>query len=634
MNTRSRKRQQNYSPIENLPVEMLLEIFEYLDPWSIRRCSEVCITFFHLTLRPGFKKFFRLTMSDDYLAPNCGIGKLFAPERRTKRTFDRLALEKVTFKTLVFAENFFMRLGEEITEMELTHDFFTPLMREKGSEILDDIFRKNILTNFPNLKKLVLKNQDLLQLTYYPSSLKEIHISFKGDPFYIGCLNAIKNFLINEKGLGNLNKLIISNLNPFEDEYFSQAWNVTDAVKANLIEFNVIGALKYFEHDCNILEDTTIDLIHITGLNLHKLPYITFLQLHQFPNLKSLELSFEAGLDCCSDHSEAVPDFSHVQELKLHFNCVSVCETCISNIFSSFTGLIKLNLKGNLKDRQYRLIYANMPKLEYLEIHGLIPRHIFDSAEHSPNSIEQLKNLQHLLVFDTSNKRKTGLSNKCFLKFAKLPYLKTLRLSESYNGNPIQFDGIRHLVRQCPQISTFSTTDEINHETIEEIIRGWPRLTTLLLPDGRILHKNTWILIKDTCRFLKYLSVNRFQSTVFNFGFTEQCSLFKSISSLKFVKTGYAMFTRTDYHEQDVYLEKYGYRHSEVSLKRKNSATQSKSNKKCRLTYNGYTRSTFSQIEKDDSLDPYYSDEEYSDANSERPDDSENECSCCRCCCW
>ncbi|XP_063701668.1 uncharacterized protein LOC134831780 [Culicoides brevitarsis] len=619
MNTRSRKRRESYSPIESLPVEMLLEIFEYLDSWSIRRCSEVCLTFFHLTLRPEFRKFFKLTISEDYLAANCGIGKLFAPERRTIRTFDHLTLEKVNFKTLPFAKNFFMRLGREITEIELQNTFFLPLMIEKGSDTQDTFFRKNILNNFPNLEKLVLENLDIDDLNYYPPSLKEIHINSSA---FFEDLKEHEEFLIHKNGLVNLKKLIFTQVYPFDNEDFPV--NVTDAVKTNLNDLE--EHLYYIKNNFNILEDTVFDLNHITGLVFEEISSISFVQLHHFSNLKLLEIEFEEEVNCFTDHEKAFPDFSHVKELKLHIDSFSICDTCITNILSSFTGLTELDLKANLTDAQYRLIYANMPKLEYLELHGVIPRHIFDSAEHSPNSIEKLKNLQHLLVYDTSMKKLSGLSNKCFLKFAYLPHLKTLRLSESYNENIIQITGIRHLIRQCPQISSFSIPDSLDDKEIKEIIRGWPHLTTLFLPHGDICYPKTWNLIKDTCRFLKYLSVDHHR--LLDFKFVEQCSLFKNISSLKWFKKGdRVIFTRTDYHEKDVYLKEHGELHRDVSIKRRNSAIESISKKKRCLSYNGYSFSTISEIENDDSVDEYYPDEVYKNMNSELSSE-ESGCEC------
>ncbi|XP_063705689.1 uncharacterized protein LOC134834831 [Culicoides brevitarsis] len=571
--------QQSSSLIGIFPVEIYFKIFKYLDSWTIRRCSEVCITFYYLTLRPEFKQFFKLTLCDIYLDASCGIGKLFAPERRTKRTFDHLTLETVNFKTFAFAKKFFMRLGEEITEIRLKHTFFQPQMIQKGSETQDKHFRGNILNNFPNLEKLVIDGYRFNELQYFPASLKEIHVDGSNFKDIID----MKDKIIKEKGADNLEKLICSICYSYDDEDCSENWEVTQPVLRTIEEMEAYGSLSYLENDCNILEHKYIDLGHVTGINISVYNSFPLEKLHRFANLKSIKLAlYDGKRGCLGFHQKSFPDFSHIKSLKVKYASRSVCNGCITNILLSFTGLTKLKLKGNFTESQFRPIYATMPKLEYLMLRGKIPLGIFDSSEYTPNSIEDLKNLQHLLIYDTSDSSTTGLTNESFLKFSCLPNLKTLRLSQSFGEETININGIKNLVRQCPNISTFFTPDPMYDEMVEEIVCGWPRLTTLVLPKATIFSENTWNMIKDTCRFLQYFCIFRFQS---HLSFTKQCSLFESISSLKIFKKENVLVTRTEYYDPQVDLERFAERHLELESKRKQSSDGSTPNKKLCWTF-------------------------------------------------
>ncbi|XP_063701411.1 uncharacterized protein LOC134831574 isoform X2 [Culicoides brevitarsis] len=568
METRSKASRQHRSLIEKLPVEMLVEIFEYLDSWSIRRCSEVCLTFFHLTLRPEFRKFFKLTISEDYLASNCGIGMTFAPGNRSKRTFDHLTLERVSFKTLPFAKNFFMRLGSEITVLELKEDFFYPRMVEKGSETQDRNFRENILKNFPNLKKLNLDCEENIPiLKYFPASLKEIFVN--GHTFFED-LKEFKDSL-HENGAVNVKSLIFSKLHLDEDSEFSQGLKVSDAVMNIHNDLSHSENFLGFENNWNILEEKSLDLNDITGIVCDAFLSISFEPLLRLQNLKSIELTVFHSRECFINHQQAFPDFSHVKSLKLHFYKTSDCDTCTRNILSSFTGLTKLDLNVNLMDDKIRLIFANMPDLEHLELHGRIPRHIFDSSQYAQYSIEQLKKLQHLLIYDKISHESSGLTNKCLLRFSYLPNLKTLCLNCRYN---FKTDGIRNLIQQCPNVSNFcSTNNTISDKMVQEMLQGWHQLTTLLLPN-KVFEKETWEIAKTKSRFLSYVAVSDDR----DLSFSEKMSLFESMSCLIAIKIGAEVFTRAEYCNQDVYLDEYP--QIKMQLKRKHQGTKSKSNKR------------------------------------------------------
>ncbi|XP_063705638.1 uncharacterized protein LOC134834790 [Culicoides brevitarsis] len=614
MNAQPQKSHESYSPIENLPVEMLLEIFQYLDSWSIRRCSEVCITFFYLTSHSQFKKFFQLKMCDVFLAPNCDIGATLAAENRTNRTFGCLKLESVTFKTLDFAKNFFLRLGSEITDIEIEDTFFEPQMIQKGSETKDKDFRGNILNYFPCLEKLTIGNyyRVFSELQTFPSSLKEIYVK----SMEFSKVNDVKDSLINEKGAMNLKKMICSKLVLYDDEGFPEGWKVTNAALENLSQLEGYGPYYYyFANNCNLMEHTVLDVSHITGVQYKHCEDTVFTALCRFPTIQSISLNIVEPYTCKGDNHQPILDFSHVKSFKMHFEQEDFdCITCITNILSSFTGLTKLNLGTNWTGYEYRVIFANMPKLEYLELHGKIPRHFFDSAEHNPNSIEQLKNLQHLVIKETYYQSIPSLPNKSFLHFSFLPNLKTLRIRQPYRENTIKISGIRQLVRQCPNIETFSFSDEeMSYEMLKEMICGWPRLTTLLLPNTPIPHRYTWNFMKKNCRRLKHLSISHYKT---NLTFAKQCSLFQRIPSLNILIKGPYRFTRTDFYEKNVYLRQFSQRHSEISLKYKPSTTVSKSKKKSRFIYHHrYLWKATIYKERDHYYQ--YDEEYYTDASSE-----------------
>ncbi|XP_063709008.1 WASH complex subunit 2-like [Culicoides brevitarsis] len=425
METRSKARNQHKSLIEKLPVEMLLEIFEYLDSWSIRRCSEVCITFFHLTLRPEFKDFFELTMSDDYLAPNCGIGKIFASGKRTKRTFDHLTLKSVTFETLVFAMIFFTQLGPEVRKVYIDASFFRPIIYKTGTYMTERVFRGNILINFPNLEELrVDAAQTLDKIIFFPPSLKIISVDLAK---FGGNVKDYKKFLTDNMGLARLEKLNfikMMKMHNFDQNniIIYQHSKISEAVASIIQE---IGQYWKIRINCNLLEHSVIEPNCITGLYTENLTQISYNSLLKFPNLKDLSLDLDTSVHCFGSH-QLNSDLSHVESLWIAPGRGTKCESCILQMISSFSGLTKLTYHGNLTEHQIRLIFDQLQNLEYLELVGRIPKNILDSSKFTPNSIEQLKNLQALFIVHVSSTLETGISNDCLLKFASLPNLKVL----------------------------------------------------------------------------------------------------------------------------------------------------------------------------------------------------------------
>ncbi|XP_063708336.1 uncharacterized protein LOC134836969 isoform X2 [Culicoides brevitarsis] len=550
METRSKARNQHKSLIEKLPVEMLLEIFEYLDSWSIRRCSEVCITFFHLTLRPEFKDFFELTMSDDYLAPNCGIGKIFASGKRTKRTFDHLTLKSVTFETLVFAMIFFTQLGPEVRKVYIDASFFRPIIYKTGTYMTERVFRGNILINFPNLEELrVDAAQTLDKIIFFPPSLKIISVDLAK---FGGNVKDYKKFLTDNMGLARLEKLNfikMMKMHNFDQNniIIYQHSKISEAVASIIQE---IGQYWKIRINCNLLEHSVIEPNCITGLYTENLTQISYNSLKKFPNLKDLSLDLDTSVHCFGSH-QLNSDLSHVESLWIAPGRGTKCESCILQMISSFSGLTKLTYHGNLTEHQIRLIFDQLQNLEYLELVGRIPKNILDSSKFTPNSIEQLKNLQALFIVHVSSTLETGISNDCLLKFASLPNLKVLRLSQSHENDLFKIDGIRNLVRQCPKISGFCSTDNaFTGEMVREMLGGWPQLNTLFLPEI-IFDKGTWNFVKANCRFLRYLSVfNQKNDQLYDYS-----SLFKSISSLKIIKMGQAFFTRIEYHHRKLIMK-------------------------------------------------------------------------------
>ncbi|XP_063708018.1 uncharacterized protein LOC134836744 [Culicoides brevitarsis] len=541
METRSKASRQHRSLIEKLPDEVLVEIFKYLDSWSIRRCSEVCLAFFHLTLRPEFRKFFKLTISEDYLASNCGIGELFAPERRTIRTFDHLTLENASFKTLPFAKNFFKRLGEEIRKIQISESFFSPVIFQEETKALEENLRENILINFPNLEELSVDlNQTLEKIQHFPPTLKTISVN---RTIYWENQKNYKEFLAVQKGLSHLEQLKFAflgrklNFRAHRIEIYEHL-EMSDAVNS----INNISLSWDLQINCNLLEHSIIEPSCITGFYIFENFNFPYRPLKKFPNLEEVSLLLPADDPCLGEHHETL-DLSHVRKLDVTSARKTKCDICILQMISSFSGLTKLSFHGNLTEHQVRLIFNDLPKLQNFELVGRIPKNIFDSSKFNSHSIEKLKNLQELFIIDVTSFSETALSNDCLLKFAFLPNLKSLRLSGSNENDEFEIDGIRNLVRQCPNLSSFCSTDDaFTGEMVREMLSGWCQLDTLMLRNI-VFDQETWNFAKANCRFLRYLSVSG--------GYLQRRSIFKNIPCLKVMKINGTFYSRAEYDHQD-----------------------------------------------------------------------------------
>lgn len=102
------------------------------------------------------------------------------------------------------------------------------------------------------------------------------------------------------------------------------------------------------------------------------------------------------------------------------------------------------------------------------------------------------------------------------------------------------------------------------------MVRSWPQLRTLVLDNPSPLNTETWDVMKENCRFLRNVAFSTVQPTL---TFLEECSLFEKISSLKTIKSGSTYsslrtFTRTEYYEQDTFLERYHETYNSSELKR------------------------------------------------------------------
>ncbi|XP_063700228.1 uncharacterized protein LOC134830617 [Culicoides brevitarsis] len=628
MNTRSQTRFQNRSLIEKLPIEMLLEIFDYLDPWSIRRCSECCTTFFHVTLRPKFKHCFELNMTEVYLASHCGIGKIFSAGSRTIRKFEKLNLNVVNFKSLPFAKNFFMRLGREILELQIYPNFMKPLLMAKETSISETKIRQNILKNFPNLRKLVVGSSKILaDLQYFPKSLEEVVVSnfiFSHDNLQTDYVDMVKI----KKGATGLKKLIFSSISYvcfFLKEFSYKNQKFSDEMFKIIHELGGIYTLQSYETKCNVLDHAIVEPKCITGLTLNYLTRIPFDSLAKFPNLESIDLKIyrEIATDCILDHEQALPDLSRVKKFKMNVNPGLICDTCTSKLFGSLPNLTHFEFKGTLSDAQARVIFANMPKLEMLELEGPIPGNFFDSAEYVEHSLEHLRNLRCLQINESRDDVAVGLHNDDLMRFSNLPNLDTLCLLQ--NGN-FQMNGIKNLLQKCPNISNFtSQAATISPSMIQEMLRGWSRLKTLGLSLCLPLDDETLKVTKDNGRFLKYFCVSLDQPKL---TFSEECSLFESIPSLNFIVLGHYMedarfFTRSEYYEKELYLEMNSQVYDEKQLKRK-IPSSNKTSKKRRLSYN--SASLFNTIMRQSHENEFH--HEVEDTESDDSDDSDfpNEC--------
>lgn len=105
---------------------------------------------------------------------------------------------------------------------------------------------------------------------------------------------------------------------------------------------------------------------------------------------------------------------------------------------------------------------------------------------------------------------------------------------------------------------------------VQEIVRGWPKLHTLVLENPSSLDAETWVVMKENCRFLTSVCFATDQPSL---TFLEECSLFKKISTLKTIKSGATYlnlrtFTRTEYYEQETYLDRYHKTYTPGQLKR------------------------------------------------------------------
>ncbi|XP_063699271.1 uncharacterized protein LOC134829906 [Culicoides brevitarsis] len=590
MKTRSQTRLQNRSLIEKLPVEMLIAIFVYLDAWSIRRCSECCRTFFHVTLCPKFQKCFELNMKEVYLASHCGIGETFTSGTRTIRTFDSMTLNTVNFKELPFAKNFFMRLGREIKTLQIDENFMIPQFKMKDAQTEKRI-RKNILKNFPNLRKLIVQNnKTLLNLQCFPASLLEISISsfvYDEQNLETDYVDVVKN----KKGADNLRKMIFGKVAgesicfsdfPFKNLFSSEFKKIfDDGLK-----------LDWYTARCNKLDHTIVEPACITGTMLSSYSRIPFHLLAQFSNLESIEffvMNNERISSCIFDHDQPLPDLSRIRTIHLIVYPTLICEVCASNLFSSLPNVTRFKLRGNLVESQWHVILSHMPKLEIIEIKGSIPEHFFDSAEHTEHSLEHLKNLRSLNIHDSETYDVNELSNENLMKFSSLPNLEALHLMKK---GIFQTDGILNLLQKCPNISIFTAKSRtFNSKMVQQMMRGWPRLNTLILPESLSLDDETFEVIKDHGRFLKYLGISSFQPCL---TILEKYSLFEKLPSLKFISMGFyrsdaCIFTRSEFHEREAYPEKKGEHYEK--LKRKKPLQNSISKKRCyNAEYNLYSK--------------------------------------------
>lgn len=94
---------------------------------------------------------------------------------------------------------------------------------------------------------------------------------------------------------------------------------------------------------------------------------------------------------------------------------------------------------------------------------------------------------------------------------------------------------------------------------VQELARNWTQLRKLMLDNCQPLNVKTWDTMKQNCLFLQQLGFTLAQPTL---TFQQECSLFEKIPTLNAIKCengGYKerLFTRTEYHEQDIYLERY-----------------------------------------------------------------------------
>uniref|UniRef100_A0A336LJD7 tRNA (adenine(58)-N(1))-methyltransferase n=1 Tax=Culicoides sonorensis TaxID=179676 RepID=A0A336LJD7_CULSO len=559
METRSRRRLSQQSLIEKLPVEMIMEIFDHLDPWSIRRCSETCRKFFQVTLRATYDKCFALNMQHIYLSSGVGIGKAFVERNRTKRTFRSVKLGMVNIKTLPFAKNFFMRIGKNITELHLHEQFFHPLLVDKENEKLEKKLRTEVLKNFPNLTKLFVdKFNCLSNFTFFPQTLKEVIVD-QADlkhrvlpPNFVAQLKEkhqkvqLRTYKVDNVKFGCSHTKVAPNT----------LYQLSDEVYKIIEEISTLEDLVSLSTNKNMLEDQVVTPADVTGITFGHANTVKLKSLQKFPNLETIgiRIFWVDGLfdDCFSDHYDAeVPKLPKVQSLSLAVSTSLNCGKCLQDVLSAFPNLKELNFNGSFNETHTKQIFSQIPKLETLRFCGKIPTSFLEGPIFQESSIENLKHLKCLVLNNTS--QTPTLSDINVAKLAKLPKLKCLILDGNF---ALSNYGLNFLMHRCPNVVQFHFSDpRITLQMIGTLSRGWPRLTVFSFNHSL----SPWFV--NELKNFKYLKELRVQSNYNRYDtYQSEFKLFKEISSLETISyvgiSEFGSMTRSEFHEKETFFER------------------------------------------------------------------------------
>lgn len=400
--------------------------------------------------------------------------------------------------------------SESVLTFYFVHQFITSKARNIkkllfSNTLIDGAALKS-LAETPDLKLQLLEvrscdqltNTGILALTSHQTSLRELDVSL--------CSRVTDQSLVHIcKNLVNLEYLNVQRCRAVTDLGVMELHRLKKLKSLNVSECELItkdGLSKGICPEDNIL----LEDLDIHSLNLDQTGLIMILE--KLPNLRSLDISY--CFNAVTDTSIQVIFKNQVllQSLKMSY-CDKVSD-------AGLTGMGKLEVEGE-NDGPIMSSYDNSSTHQRISLGSRAEEEIVRDAKRKLDvmrmcekintntftgySLARLKNLQVLDI--SACNRITDVSLTYAFNFKELFILNLSRCQQ------ITYEGIVHLVENCPSIEHFNLIDcyNLRDEAVTEIVKGLHRLQTLELKGCNQLTDKTLESVQTYCRKLKFLDV-------------------------------------------------------------------------------------------------------------------------------
>ncbi|KAJ0182499.1 hypothetical protein K1T71_001868 [Dendrolimus kikuchii] len=343
-----------------------------------------------------------------------------------------------------------------------------------------------------------LTNTGILALTTHQTSLKELDIGL--------CTRVTDQSLVHIcKNLVNLEYLNIQRCRAVTDLGIAELGKLKKLKSLNISQCELLTK-EGLEKGICAEENVTIEELDIHSLNLDQNGLI-FLS-ERLPNLRSLDISY-----CFNAVTDTSVQVLFKNQIFLHTLKISHCDK-VSD--AGLTGMGKVESEGN-DDGPIMSNFDETLLPPKIHLGSRAEEEIVKDAKRKRDvmlmcekltmdtytgfSLARIKGLRELDISGCN--RITDVSLTYAFNFKELINLNLSRCQQ------ITYDGIEHLVKNCPSIEYFNLTDcyNLKDEAVRETVKRLRRLKHLELRGCNQLTDRSLEAVKSHCEKLKYLDV-------------------------------------------------------------------------------------------------------------------------------